>query len=151
MEKGLLFSNRCIIMIIVDGNGLIFGRIATLIAKKALEGEEVYVINAENLVITGDEKVFLAKFRARRTAQHKGTPEFSPHFSKVPHLLVKRMLRGMLPKKSARGTTALKKIMVYSGNPKGLKTNVDVTEAMFDGKVKHTKISRLCAMLGYSG
>jgi len=138
-------------MIIIDGNGMIFGRVATLIAKKAIEGEEVHLINAENMILTGDEKSIIAKFKARRAAQHKGTPEHSPHFSKVPHLLVKRMLRGMLPKQSARGTAALKKIMVYSGNPKGLKTNLEVKEAVFGGGIKHMKMSELCSMLGYSG
>ena len=41
---------------IIDGTNLILGRIATFAAKKALEGEQVVIVNCESIVVTGGKK-----------------------------------------------------------------------------------------------
>jgi large subunit ribosomal protein L13 len=138
-------------MTVIDGNGMIFGRLASRIAKKVLSGEEVQLINAERMVISGDPKSLTKKFQMRRLAQNKGTPEHSPHWPRVPHMLVKRMLRGMLPWKSARGRAAYKKLMVYSGNPKNLVPGAALENPERKKGAKSMTILQLSKMLGYSG
>lgn len=140
-----------IIMLVIDGTNMIFGRLASQIAKKILLGEQVQLINAEKLVIRGSPKQIADRYRIKRSIKHKGTPERSPKWPKIPHLLVKRMMRGMLPRKSSRGIDALRRLIVYTGNPKKLQENAKLENASFDGASKHITIYDLCRMIGYSG
>jgi large subunit ribosomal protein L13 len=108
-------------MMIIDGNGAILGRVATKAAKAALNGENVAVVNAENLIITGKKPVILEKYKSRRAVVMKADPEHSPHWSRRPDMLVRRIIRGMLPFEKPRGKVAFKKIRVYMGIPEALK------------------------------
>ncbi|MEM2909348.1 MAG: 50S ribosomal protein L13 [Candidatus Bilamarchaeaceae archaeon] len=135
-------------MIIIDGTDCIFGRLATRIAKKALSGEEVHVINAEKMVIKGNPNAILRRFQARRAITHKANPEHAPKWPKVPHMLVKRMIRGMLPWQTARGRAAYRRITIHTGNPKHL-TAVDFPTDKHDGISKGITIYELCKNIGY--
>jgi large subunit ribosomal protein L13 len=136
---------------IVDGNNMIFGRFASQVAKKLLSGEEVHVINAEKIVIVGNPKQISGRYLVKRGIKHKGTPERSPVWPRIPHMLVKRMIRGMLPRETSRGKAALKKLRVYTGNPKNLAASGKMENAEYDGVSKHITIQDLCRSIGYSG
>ncbi len=136
---------------IVDGTDMIFGRLASQIAKKLMRGEEVHLINAEKLVIVGNPQQIRQRYLTKRGLRNKGTPERSPVWSKVPHLLVKRMIRGMLPRESSRGKDALKRLRVYSVNPEKLEGAAKMEGADYDGVSKHVTIHELCKSIGYSG
>jgi len=138
-------------MMVVDGKGMIFGRVASRVAKAVIQGEEVHLINAEEMIISGDPKAITDKFLIRRRVQHKGTPEHSPKWSKVPHMLVKRMIRGMLPFKAARGKAAYKRLMVYIGNPKKMEAGPKFPGSEPTKGKKYMRVFDLCRMLGYSG
>lgn len=138
-------------MVVIDGTGVVFGRLATQVAKALLNGDEVQLVNSENMIVSGDPKVLIQKFLARRRIQNKGTPEHSPKWPSVPHLLVKRMIRGMLPHKTARGREAIKRLMVYTGNPKSLKADDKFDKANLKSGVRSMKIKDLCRMMGYNG
>ncbi|MBI5046889.1 50S ribosomal protein L13 [Candidatus Micrarchaeota archaeon] len=138
-------------MIVIDGTNMIFGRLSSQIAKKILQGEQVSLINAEQLVIKGNPKDICGRYLIKRGLKHKGTPEHSPKWPKLPHLLVKRMMRGMLPMKSSRGKVALAKLMVYTGNPKKLAITTSLEGATFDGLSKHATVYDICKAIGYSG
>ncbi len=138
-------------MQVIDCNNMIFGRVASHVAKAALSGEDVHLINAEKMVMCGNPDAIAARYLQKRRLQNKGTPEYSPKWSKVPHLLVKRLIRGMLPWRTARGKAAYRKYMVYAGNPKKLESNKKIEKAEFDGINKHITILDLCRRLGYSG
>lgn len=140
-----------IFMLVIDGTNKVFGRVATQIAKKVLLGEEVHLINAEKLVIKGNPSQIEERYLTKRGIRHKGTPERSPSWPKIPHLLVKRMIRGMLPRKTMRGRDALRRLRIYSGNPKKLEENMKAEGALFDGMSKHITIHDLCRRIGYSG
>ena len=45
--------------IYVDAEGAIFGRLCSFVAKKALEGNEIHVVNSEKTIITGNRKFIL--------------------------------------------------------------------------------------------
>lgn len=139
------------IMHVLDGTNMKLGRLASQITKKLLQGEEVHLVNAEKLVIVGNPKQISQRYLTKRGLKHKGTPERSPKWPKLPHLLVKRMIRGMLPRDSSRGRDALKKLRVYTGNPKDLKTDLKIENAGFDGMSKHITIDELCRSMGYQG
>ena len=104
-------------MKIINGEGAIFGRLATIAAKSALEGEQVVVVNAEKIIISGDPEQIIAKFKVRRGLKQKADPEKSPKFPRRPDMLVRRMIRGMLPFDKSTGRMAYKRIIVYMGVP----------------------------------
>ena len=97
-------------MIVVDGKHAVLGRLAGTVAKQLLKGEEITVVNADKIIITGDKLKILAKYIGRRSI---GSPQHGPFFPKKPELIVKRTIRGMLPYKTPKGRNALKKLQVY--------------------------------------
>ncbi len=136
-------------MLVIDGTNLIIGRAASQIAKKLLEGEQVHLVNAENLVIIGNPAEIIEHYKQRRRIQHKGTPERSPSWPKVPNMLVRRIIRGMLPWKRSRGKEAYKRLFVYTGNPKKLEGKTLETSVVKSVRRSIT-ISELCRNLGHN-
>jgi large subunit ribosomal protein L13 len=139
------------IMQVIDGTNMIFGRLASRIAKKLITGEEIHLINAEKLVIMGNPREISQRYLTKRGLRHKGTPERSPVWPKIPHMLVKRMIRGMLPHENSRGKAALRRLRVYTGNPKKLEGSMRVDGAEYDGVSRHITINEICRSIGHSG
>ncbi len=102
---------------IIDAKDQIVGRIATVAAKKALQGEQIDIINCADAVITGDRKKILAEFKRKRDM---GTHSTGPFHHRMPEKLMKRMIRGMLPYKQEKGLKAFKSIMCHRGVPEDL-------------------------------
>jgi len=139
------------LMQVVDGTNKIFGRLASRLAKRLVMGEEIHLINAEKLVIIGNPKQISQRYLTKRGIHHKGTPERSPVWPRIPHMLVKKMMKGMLPHENTRGRDALRRLRVYTGNPKKLDAALKVEGADFDGISKHITIHELCKSIGYPG
>ncbi|MFH1642886.1 MAG: 50S ribosomal protein L13 [Nanoarchaeota archaeon] len=98
---------------IIDGTNLIIGRLGTYVAKKALLGEEIFILNSENVVITGKKDMVIKKYlKVQERGTHKG-----PFLPKLPNRFVRRSIRGMLPYKRERGKAAYKRIKCYMGVP----------------------------------
>ncbi|MCL4375623.1 50S ribosomal protein L13 [Candidatus Marsarchaeota archaeon] len=106
---------------IIDGEGKILGRTATQVAKLLLSGEDVTIINAEKMLISGHAEEITERYKHKLNLRDKANPEHSPHISRRPDFFVKRVIRGMLPRKQARGRDALKRLTVYMGSPAALK------------------------------
>lgn len=138
-------------MQIIDATNMVFGRTASQIAKRLINGEEVHVINAEKFVLVGNPDQIIERYLVKRGLKNKADPEKSPKWPKVPHMLVKRMVRGMLPRESSRGKAALGRLRTYTGNPKNMEQNLKIEKAAFDGLSKHITIHDLCRRLGYTG
>ncbi len=103
---------------IIDATGLVLGRMATDVAKRAKNGEDVHIVNAEKAIITGASKKSIeARYRFKREV---GTMRKGPFFPREPHLIVKRTVRGMLPYQKSDGRAAYKRIKAYIGVPKEL-------------------------------
>jgi len=99
---------------IVNAEDLILGRMATHIAKKALNGEKIDVVNCEKAIITGKKKDILEKYKQRA---NRGGPFHGPFYPKMPDRFVRRAIRGMLNYKQGRGKDAFKRIMCYISVP----------------------------------
>ena len=133
---------------IIDANNLILGRLASFAAKKVLLGEQVDIVNCENAVVTGEKTYVLAKFnREKSKSIQKG-----PYNPKKADRFVKRVIKRMLPHKTARGREALTKIMCYIGVPDSLKEqkaetikNADVSKIP---NLRYMKVEKICKLLG---
>lgn len=137
-------------MKIYNGEGMILGRLAAVVAKEALLGEEIKVVNCEKIVVSGKtENTFALELKKRK---RKGYPLKSAKFSRLPDRCVRRTIRGMLPWKQARGKEAFKMVMCYIGVPEGFadKKLITVKEASFRKlpTLKYITIGEVCKSLG---
>ena len=103
--------------IMLDAQNQILGRLASFAAKRALSGEMVIVLNAEKAVISGRRKSIVEEAKWRLNTRTLGTQTHAPVHQKRADLYLRRVVRGMLPWKKAKGRTALHKVHVYVGVP----------------------------------
>ncbi|SEH15346.1 large subunit ribosomal protein L13 [Natronorubrum sediminis] len=99
--------------VVVNARDCILGRVASEVAQRALDGERVAIVNAEDAVITGDKEDVFGTYRKRlELGSDRG-----PYYPKRPDTIFKRSVRGMVPHKKPRGRDALDNVRVYVGNP----------------------------------
>ena len=104
-------------MKIIDGKNAVLGRLASYVAKEALKGEEIVILNCDQVIITGNKKNIREEFEAEK--RKIGSGQKGPKHSRSTDKIVKRALRGMLPNhRRGRGKIAYKKIKCYVGVPK---------------------------------
>jgi len=99
---------------IINADGLILGRMASIIAKRLLNDEKVIVVNAEKAVLSGKRK---SKVMEAKKFLEVGHPKMGPFHYRRPDRIVRRTVRGMLPYKQPKGKQAYKRLKVYIGTP----------------------------------
>jgi large subunit ribosomal protein L13 len=134
---------------IIDASNLILGRVGTYVAKKALLGEKIDIINCENIVVTGKRESIFQKYD--RTLQ-RGIPSKGPFVYRKPDRFVKRAIRGMLPYKRGMGKIAFKNIICHQGIPESLKDKKfeTINNAGIDKvpNLKYVKVKDICVHIG---
>jgi len=103
---------------LINAEGLILGRMASKVAKKLLNGEEVIIVNAEKSVLSGKKS---SKVAEAKEFLEVGAPMRGPFHSRRPDRIVRKTVRGMLPFKQPKGKSAYKKLKVFMGVPEDLK------------------------------
>ncbi|MFW6233742.1 MAG: 50S ribosomal protein L13 [Nanoarchaeota archaeon] len=107
-------------MKIFNGKNAVLGRLASLAAKESLKGEEIIILNCENILISGSKTNIKSKFLELR--QKGGHSQKGPIHSIKIEKIVKRTIRGMLPNhRFGRGRQAFKRIKCYKGIPEEFK------------------------------
>ena len=97
-----------------DANGAVLGRLGSIVCKELLKGKEVFVINSENVIISGSEEDIMATLSNWR--EKGGIGLKGPRVLRSPDRLLKRMIRGMLPWDRPKGRAAHKRLRCYIGN-----------------------------------
>jgi large subunit ribosomal protein L13 len=127
---------------IIDGRNTVLGRLGSLVAQRIMDGEEIVVVNAEGIVVTGERDMVFADYKARvdrgDTTKRKG-----PFYPRRADLLFKRSVRGMIPWTSTSGREAYRRLHVFVGTPKQF---ADAEVVKIDGAMK--KISGKYTTLG---
>jgi len=100
--------------IIIDAKGLILGRLASIVAKRLLLGETVIILNAEKAAISGKRLQIVHEAKAFLEVGH---PRKGPFHQRRPDRIVRRTIRGMLPRRKPKGMEAFKRLRVYLGAP----------------------------------
>jgi len=133
--------------IIIDASDKVAGRLASLIAKAAIKGDQVHVINAEKAVISGNPEYTVKNFREKI---NRGDPYHGPFYPKQPDRLLKRMIRTMIPYKKPMGKLALKRVRVYLSVPEEFKDREIVNLKQAENKLhhKHMTLGALSLKLG---
>lgn len=123
-------------MKIIDGKNATLGRLASYVAKEALKGEEIAILNCDQIIITGNKKRIQEDFQKKRS--RVGSGQTGPKLSKTSDKIVKRVIRGMLPDhRKGMGRQAFKRIKCYIGIPKEFQESKKITA----GKEKSSRFS----------
>lgn len=114
-------------MKIIDGKNAILGRLAAFAAKESLKGENISIVNCEQIVITGSRKNITENYEGKR--KRVGSTQKGPKVSRTTEKIVKMTIRGMLPnaRRMGRGRDAFKRIKCYTGIPKELEAGEKIS------------------------
>jgi large subunit ribosomal protein L13 len=135
---------------LVNADGLILGRMASKVAKRLLNGEEVIILNAEKAIISGKKK---SKVVEAKQFLEVGAPERGPFHYRRPDRIVKKTVRGMVPFSQPKGKIALKRLKVYMGVPEDFKNQqtITFTEAqVMKLKGPHFTLAELAKEVGWN-
>lgn len=99
---------------VIDGDGLILGRMSSIVAKRLLAGETIDIVNAEKMIVSGKKQMVINK---EKEFLNVGGHEKGPVHYRQPHRIVRRTIRGMLPHRKAHGRDAFKRLKVHIGVP----------------------------------
>lgn len=117
----------------VDATNQIAGRLSSKVAKLLLSGKRVVVVNAEKSLLSGSRTLVVNQWKERLELGSKVNPIYGPIHPRRPDNILRRMVRGMVPRKKPKGAAAMKRLRVYIGVPEaasGVKlTKFDETTA----------------------
>ncbi len=96
-----------------DATDKILGRFCSQIAKRAILGEYIVIINAKNAIISGTKRDIHEKYLARLNISTATNPRRGPFHNRRPDTFMRRVVKQMLPRKKLRGKEAIKRVNVY--------------------------------------
>ena len=136
---------------IIDGEGCVLGSLASVTSKNLLEGEEVVILNAEKIMITGNKDWAYAKYKQRVDRASISNPrDLGPKYPRRPDDIFRRTVRGMLPYKKSKGRVAFKGLKAYVGVPEEYADAdlVAVPEAEYNNLKKGIELGEVSKLLG---
>lgn len=137
-------------IVVIDATGLILGRMASTIAKQLLQGETVIVVNAEKAAISGKR---LSILKEKKDFLEVGHFRKGPYHPRRPDQIVKRTIRGMLPRKKPKGQQAIKRLKVFLQLPEELegKETQTIPEASVENlKCPYITVGELAKEIGWT-
>ena len=135
-------------MIVIDGKNKILGRLAVFAAKNAIKGEEIRVINCNEIIISGKPEIIEQKFLK---FVDMGDPKSGPFIKRQAKWIVKRTIKRMLPHQKQRGRDMLKKIKCFNNAPEALLKEKITEVPSADAsklKSKYVQLSRVIKRIG---
>ena len=132
-------------MAVIDATDAPIGRLASIVAKRLLNGEEIFIVNAENAIITGSKDEIVARYKKKR--EIGGTKRKGPYFPRMPHMILKRTVRGMLPYQQPKGRNAYKRLKVFIGIPDELKDK-EIEKSELQKSINYITLKELSEYLG---
>jgi large subunit ribosomal protein L13 len=104
----------------VDATNQIAGRLSSRVAKLLLSGKRVVVVNAEKSLLSGSRTSVVNQWKERLELASHVNPINGPIHPRRPDNILRRMVRGMVPRKKPKGAVAMKRLRVYIGVPEGV-------------------------------
>lgn len=136
-------------MKIIDATNAVAGRLASHAAKLALQGETVRIINSEKAVISGERKATIAEYTHDINRGHALS---GPYIPRRADMLLRRIIRGMLPYRKEPGAKAFARIKTFIGVPEELKDKKPevITEILMNNTniIKYITIGELSKRIG---
>jgi len=135
---------------VVNGEGLILGRMCSNVAKRLLKGEQIVIVNAEKVIVSGKKK---SKVAEAKQFLEVGAPDRGPFHSRRPDRIVRKTVRGMVPWKQPKGKVAYKRLKVFMGIPEELKDQkLETDKYAQSSKLKgpHFTLGQLAVEIGWN-
>ncbi len=140
-------------VIVIDADGQVLGRLASIVARRLLNGERIVIVNAEKALISGKPLSVLAWYKDRLAKRTHYNPEKTgPKHPRRPDNIVKRAVRGMLPRKKPRGREALRRLRVYIGIPDEYRNapKIKIRDAIpKNTRIKYMTVGELASLIGW--
>ena len=144
---------------LLDAKNKILGRFCSQVAKKALLGEHLVIINAKDAIISGTKSNIHEKYLARLNISTATNPRRGPFWPRRPDTLMRDIIKKMLPRKKLRGKEALRRVHIYIEDiPERFKhryKNLSPSEIMNADKTrlsyynKFITLENLCLRIGW--
>jgi len=137
---------------VYDAEEMVVGRLGSKVAKAALLGDNVVIVNAEKAIITGNPRSLISEYKRNLEIRTSSNPRRGPFHYRRPDMMVRRMIRGMLPWPKPRGKAAYKRIKVFIGVPEQY---ADIEKIVLEGsryrslKQKYMRVQDLSYELGW--
>lgn len=129
--------------IVIDAEGAVLGRLASIVAKKLLNGENVIVINIEKAIITGEPDMIYRIYKHKR---ERGDRNKGPFYPRQPDRFFQRVLRGMLPHRQKKGMDAMRRLKIVMG--KADVAGERASKSIDDIRSKYETLGHLSERLG---
>jgi|TARA_B100001013_G_scaffold313723_1_gene219924 large subunit ribosomal protein L13 len=137
--------------IVVDGTNLIAGRLCSNVAKLLRQGNRVSIINCEKIMISGKKASIIGEYEDFLKISSIIHPRHGPFHPRRPDTIIKRMIRGMLPKEKPSKKTDLARLRTYIGVPrdvKGLERIQFEKSKITRSSAKYTTMAELSRYIG---
>lgn len=105
-------------VVVIDGKDHLLGRLASVVAKQLLSGQNIVVLRCEALNISGTFKRNKLKFHAYLRKRCVVNPKRGAFHFRSPSKIFYKAVRGMVPRKTVRGEQALGRLKVFEGVPR---------------------------------
>lgn len=128
----------------VDATDVQLGRLGSFVVKKVLQGDEVFVVNAEKAIISGNKSDIIEKITNLRNKG--GNSLKGPKVPRPAEKLMKRLIRGMLPWDRQRGRDAYKRIKCYKTGELDI-ANVEVIKINVKLPKKYMKLEEVSRLI----
>ena len=146
--------------LLMDAKNKILGRFCSQIAKKALLGEKIVIVNAKEAIISGSKRDIHEKYLSKLNISTATNPRRGPFWPRRPDTFMRNVIKKMLPTKKIRGKDALKRVHVYIGAiPERFQNRYQKlipTEIPFSDKKrlsyynKYITLENLCSRIGWN-
>jgi large subunit ribosomal protein L13 len=146
--------------LLMDAKNKILGRFCSQVAKKALLGERIVIINAKDAIISGSKRDIHEKYLNKLNISTATNPKRGPFWPRRPDTFMRNIIKKMLPTKKIRGKEALKRVHVYIGEiPERFQKRYQTlipTEIPFSDKKrlsyynKFITLENLCSRIGWN-
>ena len=120
-EEIILLNNNFEEASVVSAENAIIGRLASIIAKRLLNGEKIIIVNADEGLISGNPRSTTLRYRQRRQITTKSNPLKGPFYPRKSDQILRRTVRGMLPFHKNKGKEAYTRLFVFKDIPENLK------------------------------
>lgn len=141
--------------IVIDGKGHLLGRLASVVAKQLLAGQELVVVRCEEIDISGTRHRNRRNFQNYLAKRTNTNPKWGPFHHRAPRMILIKAVRGMLPRKTKRGEAALALLKTFEGVPPEYAKvkRMVVPDALrlthLRPSSKHTNIGKLAGEMGW--
>ena len=113
-------------------------------------GENITIINAEKAVISGKR---LSRVKEAKRRLEIGHPRKGPFHNRRPEQIVRRTIRGMLPRRKPKGQQAFKRLRVFVNVPEEVKSleTQTIAEARSEKlKCPYITVGKLAKEIGWA-